>query len=118
MPSSTVKWEPYLFIGFQMIHEIIQSIDAFFYSEVETYLFIRFQMIHEIIQSIDAFFYSEVELMVGGAQLVGDLPGSQQIWRPLNPYAEGVKGMRPVKGILGLFEMPTVSQLETLSVTV
>ena len=104
--------------NFQMLHEIIQSINAFFYSEVRTHLFIGFQMKHEIIQSINAFFYSEVELMVGGAQLVGDLPGGQQIWRPLNPYAEGVQGMHPVKGILGLFQMPTVSQLETLSVTV
>lgn len=68
-------------------------------------------MVHEIVQSIYAFFYSEVELMVGCAQLVGHLPGGQQIWRTLNPYAEGVQGMRPVKGILGLFEMPTISQL-------
>ncbi len=39
------------------------------------YLFIGFQMIHEIIQSVNALLYGEVELMVGGAQLVGYLPG-------------------------------------------
>ena len=76
------------------------------------YLFIGFQMIHEIIQSIYAFFYSEVELMVAGAQLMGYLPGCEQVWCPLNPNAEGVKGMRAVKGILGLFEMPVVYQTQ------
>lgn len=102
-----------------MVHEIIQITSSESNRcQQQAYLFIGFQMVHEIIQSIYAFFYSEVELMVGGAQLVGDLPGGQQIWRPLNPYAEGVQGMHPVKGILGLFQMPTVSQLETLSVTV
>ena len=75
-------------------------------------------MVHEIIQSIYAFFYSEVELMVGGAQLVGHLSGGQQIWRPLNPYTEGVQGMRSVKGILGLFEMPTISELDTFSYSI
>jgi len=39
------------------------------------YLFIGFQMIHKIIQSVNALLNGEVELMVGGAKLMGYLPG-------------------------------------------
>lgn len=42
----------------------------------QAYLFIGLKMIHEVIQGINALLDGEVELMVGGAQLVGYLPGS------------------------------------------
>lgn len=73
------------------------------------YLFIGFQMVDEVIHSVNALLYSEVKLMVNGAQLLSNLSGSYEVWSAFYSNAEGVKGMRPVKGILSFLKMPAAS---------
>ena len=75
--------------------------------EIGMYLFVGLQVVNKVIDSVDSLLHCEVEFMVFSTQLVGHLPGCHQVRRPLDAYAEGVQGMRPVKGILGLLQMPT-----------
>ena len=70
------------------------------------YLLVRLQMVYEVIDSVNALLNSEVELMMNGAQLLSNFPGSYEVRSALYADAESVQRMRSVKGILGFFEMP------------
>ena len=81
-------------------------------ARVQKYLLVRLQMVDEVVDSINALFNSEVELMVNGAQLLSDFPGSYEIRSTLYADAESVQRMRSVKGVLGFFEMPAKRALQ------
>ena len=73
---------------------------------MQKHLLVRLQMVYEVIDSINALLNSEVELMMNGAQLLSNFPGSYEVWSALYANAESVQRMRSVEGILGFFEMP------------
>ena len=54
------------------------------------YLLIGFQVVHQIIDSVYSLLHSEVELVMLCAQLVGYLPSSHEVGRPLDADAEGM----------------------------
>ena len=70
------------------------------------YLLIRLDVVYQVVDSVYALLYSKMELMVCGSQLMGDLPCSQKVRSAFDADAEGVQGVRPVEGVLGLFQMP------------
>ena len=49
--------------------------------------------------------------MVFRAQEVSHLPGSNQVWRALDPHAEGVQLVLPVKGVGGVLQVPAMPVL-------
>ena len=73
---------------------------------VMQYLLIGLQMVDQIIDSVYALLYSEVELVMLCAKLMSHLPSSHEVWGSLDANAEGMQWMRPIKGVLGFLQMP------------